>query len=292
MTSPLREMTAAARAMARGDYSPPGPGDLARRGRRAGRARSTRWPPTWPRPTGSAASCRQRVARAAHADHRAAGGAGEPRRRRRPGRPGDAARPRWPRPSGSAGWSPSCSTCPGSRPARSPLDADRVRRAGRSSRRRVARGPGDAAGRGRDVASTVGTEPATSVRRRPRAAAPGRREPARQRGPAQPAGRHGHASRAGPRATASALEVTRRGPGHPGRRARTGLRTLHPRCARRRHRRRHRARPGHRPLGRGPARRHDRRGRLPARLPHPRRTSATYEGSVMTDPPESPSLPS
>ena len=84
MTSPLREMTAAAPAMARGDYSrrvratsTDEVGELAARvqpdGRRARRRR-----PAAPRPG------RQRLPRAAHADRRAAGGAGEPRRRRRP----------------------------------------------------------------------------------------------------------------------------------------------------------------------------------------------------------------
>ena len=57
--------------------------------------------------------------RAAHADHRAAGRAREPRRRRRAARPRDAARRCSPRSSGSAGSSPSCSTSPASRRARS-----------------------------------------------------------------------------------------------------------------------------------------------------------------------------
>ena len=67
MTSPLRAMTAAARAMAQRRLHATGPGHLARRGRRARRARSTRWPRTWRRRTGSAASwsptCRTSCAR-------------------------------------------------------------------------------------------------------------------------------------------------------------------------------------------------------------------------------------
>ena len=56
MTPPLREMTAAARAMAQRRLPPAGAGDVARRGRASSPSRSTRWPPSWPRPTGSAAS--------------------------------------------------------------------------------------------------------------------------------------------------------------------------------------------------------------------------------------------
>ncbi len=90
-TSPLREMAAAASAMARGDHAVRVTGDVARRGRRArprvqldgGGAGRRRPPAARPR--------RQRVARAAHADRRAAGAAGEPRRRRRAARPRDAA---------------------------------------------------------------------------------------------------------------------------------------------------------------------------------------------------------
>ena len=117
MTSPLREMTAAARAMARGDYSRrvratsrDEVGELAERvqpdGRRPGGGR-----PAPPR------AGRQRLARAADADLRAAGRAGEHRRRRVPSRPGERCARRWTRPNGSAGWSRSCSTCPGSTPA-------------------------------------------------------------------------------------------------------------------------------------------------------------------------------
>ena len=100
---------------------------VARRGRRAGprvqpdgrRARRDR--PRAPRPR------RQRVPRAAHADHRAAGRAREPRRRRRPTpTPRRSARCS-PRSSGSAGWSSSCSTSPGSSRARCPLDRTEFR---------------------------------------------------------------------------------------------------------------------------------------------------------------------
>ena len=70
----------------------------------------------------------------------------------------------------------------------------------------------------------------------------------------------------------------RRGPRHPGRGTRPGLRTLHPRRAGRG--RRHRPRPGHRPVGGRPARRQHRRRRAGGtatrrtrRLPHPRGTA-------------------
>ena len=76
-------MTAAARAMAQRRLLAAGAGHLARRGRRAGRRlqpdgrRPRRRRPAPPR------ADRERLARAAHADRRAAGGAGERRGRRR-----------------------------------------------------------------------------------------------------------------------------------------------------------------------------------------------------------------
>ena len=89
MTSPLREMAAAASEMAKGNYDRRVPLVVARRGRRArpgvqphGR-RARRDRPRAARPR------RQRVARAAHADHRAAGRAREPGRRRHRARPRD-----------------------------------------------------------------------------------------------------------------------------------------------------------------------------------------------------------
>ena len=56
MTRPLREMTAAARAMARGDYSQRVPGPPPGTRSASWRTRSTRCRPTWPPPTSTAAS--------------------------------------------------------------------------------------------------------------------------------------------------------------------------------------------------------------------------------------------
>ena len=56
MTRPLREMTAAARAMARGDYRRRVRRDVAATRSASWPRRSTRWPPTWPPRTSSAAS--------------------------------------------------------------------------------------------------------------------------------------------------------------------------------------------------------------------------------------------
>ena len=101
--------------MARGDYSrrvqatsQDEVGQLA--------APSTRWPTTWPRPTGTPGAVANVSPRAAHPGHGAAGavlenivdGVSEP--------DPVTLRPPCPRPSAWAGWSPSCSTCPGSRP--------------------------------------------------------------------------------------------------------------------------------------------------------------------------------
>ncbi len=90
MTRPLRAMTAAARAMAQGDYSRrvratsrDEVGQLAVAFQPDGR-RPRRRRPAAPR------ADRERVPRAADADRRAAGGTGEPGRRRGHGRPGDA----------------------------------------------------------------------------------------------------------------------------------------------------------------------------------------------------------
>ena len=56
MTRPLRAMTAAARAMAQGDYSRRVRATSRDEVGAARRSRSTRWPPTWPPPTSSAVS--------------------------------------------------------------------------------------------------------------------------------------------------------------------------------------------------------------------------------------------
>ena len=92
MTSPLRQMTEAARRMAAGDYARARAERLHRRGRRArpglqhdvGRPRHRRPPAARPG--------RERLPRAAYAARRAGRRAREPRRRRDRARPGDDAR--------------------------------------------------------------------------------------------------------------------------------------------------------------------------------------------------------
>ena len=104
--------------MAKGNYDRRVSLVVARRGRRAGPGvqpdggRAGRDRPRAARPR------RQRVARAAHADHRAPGRAREPGRRRHRARSRDASTRCWRRSSGSAGWSSSCSTSPASSRAR------------------------------------------------------------------------------------------------------------------------------------------------------------------------------
>ena len=185
MTSPLREMTAAARAMARGDYS--------RRVRATSRDEVGELARAFNRMAADLAAVdraapragRQRQPRAAHPAHRAAGHAGEPRGRRGRARPGHAAggagadRTAW------ADWSRSCSTC---------RARGRQRAAGPPGRRvapvleaAVRRGRDDRARRAvHRRRSPPGARPGG---RRP--AAPGARQPARQRRAAQPARRHG-----------------------------------------------------------------------------------------------------
>ena len=141
MTSPLREMVTASEAMARGEFSQritatshDEVGDARARvqpdGGRAGRDRSRA-----PRPG------RQRVARAAHADHRAAGAAREHRRRRGRPRPRDAPHDAG---AGRAARPPrvsNCSICRGSSRARFPLDR-RVVRDQADARQVALRSPG------------------------------------------------------------------------------------------------------------------------------------------------------
>ena len=182
MTSPLREMAAAATRDGARRLRPPRARDLARRGRRAGArvqrdgGRARRRRPHAARPG------RQRLARAAHADRRAAGAAREPRRRRRAARPrGAADGARADRAARAAG-----------RAAARPLAAGE-RRAGAASRRRSrVRALLEQATRECELGEAF-TRPVwlrglraarrPARRRRPRADAPGRREPARQRGP-------------------------------------------------------------------------------------------------------------
>ncbi len=219
MTSPLREMTAAARGMATGDYARRVTATSQRRGRRAGPGvqhdgrRPGRGGPAAARPG------RQRLARAAHPGLRAAGRAGEPRRRRRRSRTRRPCRPRSARPSGSAGWSPTCWTCPASTPASRRWPRDRCPASGSSTttvaEARLSRRP---------VTYVVRRRPGRPHGARgPVPAAPAGRQPPRQRRPAQPAGRHRH--RRGPARPATA--PSSRSPT----RARASPRTTAPRCS-------------------------------------------------------------
>ncbi len=264
MTSPLREMTAAAVSMSRGDYSRrvratsnDEVGELARRVQPHGRGPGLGRPPA-PR------AGRQRQPRAAHARVRPAGGAGEHRRRRDRAGPGHAA-------DGAA----ADRAAGRSRRAAARPVPDRGRRHVDAAGPRAAAGvPRRLPGRGGDV------RPAGALRRtgrpagphrpgRPRAPAPGARQPGRQRHPALPRGRHRLAARPRRRDRHRARR-RRRGAGHrpggPGPR----VRAVPPRRPGAQ-RRRHRPRPGHRPLGRRPARRHDPGRRHPGRLPDPGR---------------------
>ena len=129
MTSPLRQMTEAARRMAAGDYAVRVRHLLDRRGRRAGPRVQHGWPPTWRPSTASAAtwwpasrtSCARRWPPWWPCWRTSTTASPSPTRRPSGSR---SARPR-----GWATSSPTCSTCPASTPAWSPLD--RSRRAGR-----------------------------------------------------------------------------------------------------------------------------------------------------------------
>ena len=211
MTSPLREMTAAARRMARGDYA-----------RRVSATRATR-SASWPgrstdgrrpgrRSTGSGASWWPTSSHELRTpDLRAAGRAGEPRRRRRPRRTRRRCGRRWRRPSGSAGWSSDL------------LDLSRVDAgdgaAAAASRVRLHGLPRRRGRRGRGCAGRAGAlrrrvdPPDLTRARRPGPAAPAGREPAGQRRPAQPRRRHGHGRRRDRRRDRRQLEVADEGPG-------------------------------------------------------------------------------
>ena len=273
MTSPLREMAAAASEMAKGNYDRRVRSVVARRGRRArpgvqpdgGRARRDR--PCAARPR------RQRVARAAHADHRAAGGPREPGRRRQPSPTPRPSAPCSRRSSGSAAWSSSSSTCPGSSRARCRSSAPSSG-SSRCSRTRCA---SSTCTRPRSTVSVVGRLARPHRRRRSRACAPGRRQPARERGAAHAARRDRRGARASHAPTASPSRCVDEGPGIPEAEQARDLRALLPRRRRARvERRRRRPRPRHRAMDRRPPRRrHPSRTAGAARLPHGRHPSRT-----------------
>ena len=138
MTSPLREMTTAARRMAARRLRRCGSRDLQRRGRRARRAFN-------PMADDLATVDRQRrdlvanvVPRAADAAHRAERAPREPRRRRRRARPGHAPRRARPGRADRPAWSTTCSTSRAWMPARRRWrrETDRGRRPARCRRRR------------------------------------------------------------------------------------------------------------------------------------------------------------
>ena len=179
MTSPLREMAAAAQRDGARRLRPPRARHVARRGRRAGprvqrdgrraRRRRPRCAATWS-PT-SRTSCARRSARCRRCS-RTSPTASSRRIRARCG-------PRSPRPSGSAGSSRSCSTSRSSRAAgwRSSRVSFGLRGLLEQAARECALGD-------RPVRLKVCVEPGDlQSDRRPRAAAPGGRQPARQRGP-------------------------------------------------------------------------------------------------------------
>ena len=221
---------------------------------------STGWPRTWPRSTGSAASWSPTSATSCAPRCRALRRAREPRRRRRRARTRARCARRSTRPSGWRPWSPTCSTSPGSTPARRRCPASRSRS------RRCSSAPSPRRGSvGRDVAYDVRVDAARPRRPgRPGPAAPAGRQPARQRLAAQPAGGVGPGDRGPASATGWRLEVADEGPGVAAadrERAFERFGTL----SDDRGRRRHRPRPRHRPLGHRPARRHHRLRRPRAR---------------------------
>ena len=250
MTSPLREMTGAARAMAAGDYSQRVTASSSRRGRARSPSPSTPWPPTSPPPTRSGAGSWQRCPMSCGPPWPPSGrcwrtsstGSSAPTTRRCVRRFGS--------PSGSVPSSPTCSTCARLDAGVAPLS--RHRGAGRRPPRR--RPSPESTIDLRPVQVRCETEPADLIV----LADPARlaqlvvnlvdnairHSPPGQVLVSARVDRRIHLVARGPR----------RGPRHPRRGRRTGLRTLR---LRRRRGWRHRPRAGHRPMGVPAARRHD-----------------------------------
>ena len=277
MTRPLREMTAAALAMAQRRLLAPDPGHLPGRGRAARRGvQPDGRRPGRGRPAASGAD-RQRVARAAHADRGPAGGAGEPGRRRGRAGPGDAADRARRRPSGSAGWSPSCSTCPGSTPARCRWTGSRCRWPTLLAET-VAEAEVSAGVAGRSVEFAVDVQPAGLVVRADRArlhqVLVNLLDNAARHGPP------GSVVSVVARAEGERLmiEVRDEGPGIAAGGPGAGVPPVHPRRAG--GRRRYRAGAGHRPVGGRAARRADRGGRAAGRRDAGCRIRVTLPGSA------------
>ena len=270
MTSPLREMVDATEAMARGDFSPARHRDVARRDRHARPRRSTRWPPSSPRPTAcaatssptSATSCARRSPRCRPCSRTSSTASSRPIPRR-------CARCS-PRSSGSAGSCSSCSTSPGSSRARVPLDRrafdvePMLELAVRETA--AARGRGHALGR-RSSPTTFALE---ADAERLHQVVANLVENAVRHSPPDGDGASCARSRRGRRACASRSST--KGPGIPDADAtRVFERFYRADTARSSRPRRRRARPRDRALDRRPARRrHPRRAQRAARLPHGR----------------------
>ena len=199
-------------AMAAGDYSQPGPVDEPRRGRPARATPSTRWPTT---SRTADLLRRELVANVSHElrtpGHRAAGPAGEHRRRRHRAGPGHhAGRARPDRAARPARDLPA-------RPVPARGGRDRAghpgRAAGRTSWRRPPR-PRRLVGADKRLRFPVDGRAARPHRPgRPRAAAPGGREPAAQRRPALPRARTRSGCDAYRRGDVVVIDVVDHGPG-------------------------------------------------------------------------------